>query len=144
MKITSMGFKKLHKKAQIPTYGTSESSCLDVCAIEDYHIRPGDVKFMRTGLAFEIPHGYEIQVRPRSSAVKNQLLILNTPGTVDQDYRGELFVGVKNLSDKDYVVNTGDRIAQLALKEVVRVLLHEVDELTETKRGDGGFGHTGR
>ena len=139
-----MGFKKLHKNAKLPTYGTRESACMDLYAIEDYYIRPGMVVLIRTGLAFEIPNGYEIQIRPRSSAIKNQLLILNTPGTVDADYRGEVMVGVKNISAVDYAVKKGNRIAQMALKEVPLVLLHEVKELSDTERGGSGFGHTGK
>ena len=140
---TSMGFKKLHKNAQMPTYGTTGSACMDLYVVEDYYIKSGYVVLMRTGLAFEVPYGYEIQIRPRSSAVKNQLLILNTPGTVDSDYRGEVRIGVKNISNTGVSVKTGDRVAQMALKEVPLVLLHEVEELSETERGAGGFGHTG-
>jgi len=143
-KVVSLGFKKLHKDAKMPTYGTKESACMDIYVIEDYYIRPGDVKLMRTGLAFETPYGYEIQIRPRSSAVKNQLLILNTPGTLDSDYRGELFIGVKNISLKDVNVKKGHRVAQIALKEIPLVLLHEVEELSRTERDTGGFGHTGK
>ena len=139
-----MGFKKLHKDAKIPTYGTVQSACMDLYVVEDYYLRPGDVKVMRTGLAFEIPNGYEMQIRPRSSAVKNQLLILNTPGTVDADYRGEILVGVKNINTTDYAIKKGDRVAQMALREVPLVLLHEVKELSDTERGGGGFGHTGK
>jgi len=144
-KVIGLAFKKLNKDAKIPTYGTRESACMDLYAIEDYYLRPGDVKLMRTGLAFEIPNGYEIQIRPRSSAIKNQLLILNTPGTIDADYRGEIMVGVKNIDTKDYAVKKGDRIAQMVPKEVPLALLHEVKEFsTDTERGAGGFGHTGK
>lgn len=144
-KIIDLKFKKLSEKAQTPTYGTDGAACMDVYAIEDYTLSPRIVTLVRTGLAFEVPEGYEMQIRPRSGlAVKHQLIVLNSPGTLDSDYRGELMVGMKNISNKHYVILEGDRIAQIVLKEVPLVVLHEVDELSDTDRAEGGFGHTGK
>jgi len=137
-------FKKVHKDAQLPIYGSEGAACMDLFVVEDYLLHPGDVKLLGTGLAFEIPSGWELQIRPRGSAIKNQLIILNSPGTVDEDYRGEVFVGVKNIGSKDFVIMKGDRIAQMVLKEVIKIELCEVNELSKTKRGGGKLGSTGR
>jgi dUTP pyrophosphatase len=142
--VVVMGFKKLSEEARIPTYGSNGAACMDLYVIEDYLLHPGEVRLLRTGLAFDIPHGYEIQIRPRGSVIKSQLIILNSPGTVDEDYRGEVFVGVKNISDKDVAIKKDDRIAQMIIKEVIKMELYEVDELSETSRGSGCLGSTGR
>jgi len=136
--------KKLHKDAQIPTYGTVGSTCVDLYVIEDYYLRPGSVRLLHTGFAMEIPEGYEALIRPRSSAIKNQILIINTPGTVDYDYRGEILVGVKNISDKAFVIKKGDRVAQMTVKKFDRIEFEEVEELSNTERGSGKLGSTGR
>jgi dUTP pyrophosphatase len=139
-----MGFKKLSEEARTPTYGSVGAACMDLYTIEDYVLHPGNVRLLRTGIALDIPSGYEVQIRPRGSAIKTRVIILNSPGTVDEDYRGEIFVGVKNLSDIDVVIKKGDRVAQMILKEVIKMDLFEVDELSETLRGDGCLGSTGR
>jgi dUTP pyrophosphatase len=139
-----LGFKKMHKDAQIPTYGTEGAACMDLYVVEDYFLEPGDVGLLNTGLAFEVPVGYEMQIRPRGSAIKTQLIILNSPGTVDADYRGSVFVGVKNISEYCFAIKKGDRVAQMTLKEVIKIELEEVDELSETSRGDGCLGSTGK
>lgn len=97
-----------------------------------------------TGLYFELPKGYEIQVRPRSGlAIKNGISVLNTPGTIDESFRGEVCVILVNFSNEPFEIHTGERIAQLVIQKVEKVQLEEVDELSETERGDGGFGHSG-
>jgi dUTP pyrophosphatase len=117
---------------------------MDVCAIEMARINAGATRLMSTGLAFEVPKGFELQVRPRSGlAAKFGLTVLNSPGTIDSDYRGELKVLLINLGDSDMIITAGDRIAQLVLAPVVTAKLVEVNELSETVRGAGGFGSTG-
>jgi dUTP pyrophosphatase len=97
-----------------------------------------------TGLAVAIPHGYEIQVRPRSGlAIHHGITIINSPGTIDSDYRGEIMIGLINLGDKEYTFKRGDRVAQLVVAKVVRAGVECVERLNATQRGDGGFGHTG-
>jgi dUTP pyrophosphatase len=107
-------------------------------------INPGEVKLIGTGFAVALPPGYELQVRPRSGlAVKHSISIINSPGTIDADYRGEVKIGLINLGDRPYTVNRGDRIAQLVLAPVFRATILVVDDLDKTDRQDGGFGHTG-
>ena len=107
-------------------------------------INPGEVKLIGTGFAVALPPGYELQVRPRSGlAVKHSISIINSPGTIDADYRGEVKIGLINLGDRSYTVNRGDRIAQLVLAPVFRATITVVDDLDKTDRQDGGFGHTG-
>jgi dUTP pyrophosphatase len=139
-----LGFKRVHKDAKIPTYGSEGAACMDLYAVEDYYLKPGDVRLLNTGLAFEVPFGYELQIRPRGSAIKNQIIILNSPGTVDSDFRGSVFVGVKNIGTTDFSIKKGDRVAQMTLKEVINLEMYEVEELSETLRGDGCLGSTGR
>ena len=130
----------------LPKYETEGSSGLDLAANTDKQIRilPGKSEIIPTGLAVAIPKNFEIQIRPRSGlAAKNQISVLNTPGTIDADYRGELKVILINLSDKVFVVEKGLRIAQMVLCPVVKATLKEVTELENTKRGSGGFGSTG-
>lgn len=131
----------------MPAYMTEHASGMDVCAAlaEDLVLAPGAIALVPTGLAAAVPPGYEIQVRPRSGlAVKHGIGIPNSPGTVDADYRGEIKVGLVNLSQKEYTVKRGDRIAQLVVCPVVRAALTETDRLPGTDRGPGGFGHTGK
>lgn len=119
---------------------------LDLCAdvSEDLAIKPGEIKLVSTGLSVSIPHGYEAQIRPRSGlALKHGLTLLNTPGTIDSDYRGIISLIVINLSKETYVVKRGARMAQMVINEVIRAEIQEVEELEETKRSSGGFGHTG-
>ncbi len=130
----------------LPTYKTPLSSGMDiVAAVEDKVIlKPKSVKAIETGLQMAIPEGYEVQIRPRSGlALKNSITCLNTPGTIDADYRGEVKIILANLGDKDFVVERGMRIAQAVVCPVVQGELKVVDKLDETIRGEGGFGSTG-
>jgi dUTP pyrophosphatase len=136
--------KKLHKDAQIPTYGTVYAACVDLYAIEDYIFRPGDLKFVRSGLSVEIPSGYYIKMYNRSgNAAKRQLVIVSSK-VIDADYRGEIFAPLKNIGDVDQNIRKGNRFAQMMVKKVIRMEFEETDELSVTKRGAGGFGHTGK
>ena len=130
----------------LPKYATAGSSGMDLCAAVpcDVKLAPGETKLIPTGFRIEIPHGYEAQVRPRSGlAFKHNVGILNTPGTIDSDYRGELGVLLTNFGKNEFLVHRGDRIAQLVIMPVVQAEWDEADEVNETKRGSGGFGHTG-
>lgn len=136
--------KKLDPDVQLPKYETMNSSGMDVRANEWQLIGPGGWCAIATGLSVAIPHGYEIQVRPRSGlALKKGISVLNTPGTVDADYRGEIKVILFNFSTEEFVVNKGDRIAQLVVTPVAHADLVVVEELPESHRGEGGFGSTG-
>ena len=129
-----------------PYYETKGSAGVDLRAFteEDILIRPMERKIIHTGLYMEIPEGYEGSVRPRSGlALKKGITVLNTPGVVDEDYRGEICVILINLSTEDFIVKNGDRIAQMLFKQVEHAIFAEVKELGETERGEGGFGHTG-
>ena len=144
--MTEILIKRLSKDVALPKYETEGSSGLDLTANTDKQIKilPGRSEVIPTGLAVAIPKNFEIQIRPRSGlAAKNQISVLNTPGTIDADYRGELKVILINLSDKVFVVEKGLRIAQMVLCPVVKVTLKEVTELENTERGSGGFGSTG-
>jgi dUTP pyrophosphatase len=130
----------------LPEYATEGSSGLDLrAAVEnDFVIEKGKVALVATNLRVEIPFGYEIQVRPRSGlAAKNGIGVLNSPGTIDSDYRGEIKIILFNFGNEDFVVKRGDRIAQMVLAKVYRMNIEETRELNESSRGDGGFGHTG-
>ena len=144
--MTEILIKRLSDKVVLPKYETEGSSGLDLAAHinENIEIKPGSSAIIPTGIAVSIPKNFEIQIRPRSGlAAKNQISVLNTPGTIDADYRGELKVILINLSDKVFVVEKGLRIAQMVLCPVVKVTLKEVTELENTERGSGGFGSTG-
>ncbi len=130
----------------LPEYATEGSSGLDLrAAVEtEMKIEKGKVGLVPTNLKVEIPIGYEIQIRPRSGlAAKNGIGVLNSPGTIDSDYRGEIKVILFNFGDEDFIIKRGDRIAQMVISKVYRANLIVTDELNESKRGDGGFGHTG-
>jgi dUTP pyrophosphatase len=128
----------------MPAYATSGAAGMDICAAESLTLRAGKRHAVATGFAFAIPDGYEMQVRPRSGlALKHGITCLNTPGTIDRDYRGEVKVILANLGDEDFVINTGDRIAQIVLAPVTQGVMVEVDALDDTERGTGGFGSTG-
>lgn len=128
----------------LPAYATSGAAGMDVVSAEDAVIAPGARHAVATGLAMAIPHGFEIQVRPRSGlALKHGITVPNTPGTIDSDYRGELKVILINHGTQDFAIVRGDRVAQLVLAPVVQGGWMEVDELDETARGEGGFGSTG-
>ena len=144
--MTEILIKRLSKDVALPKYETEGSSGLDLAANIDKQIKilPGKSEIISTGLAVVIPKNFEIQIRPRSGlAAKSQISVLNTPGTIDADYRGELKVILINLSDKIFVVEKGLRIAQMVLCPVVKATLKEVTELENTERGSGGFGSTG-
>ena len=128
----------------LPAYATGGAAGMDVLAAEDVTLAPGERWPVATGIAVAIPHGYEIQVRPRSGlALKHGIGVPNAPGTIDSDYRGELKVILINHGQTPFEVRRGDRIAQLVLAPVVRASWLKVDELDETARGVGGFGSTG-
>ncbi len=132
------------KDIPLPSYATPGSSGLDLYAAEDVEIPPGEFKLVGTGIAVEIPPGFEGEVRPRSGlAAKYGVTLLNTPGTIDSDYRGEVKVVLINHGREIFHVRKGMRIAQLVIKKVERVEVCEVEELGETGRGEGGFGSTG-
>ena len=144
--MTEILIKRLSKYISLPKYETDGSSGMDLSANIEYEIEilPGKSAIIPTGLAVSIPKDFEIQIRPRSGlAAKNQISVLNTPGTIDADYRGELKVILINLSDKIFKIEKGLRVAQMVLCPVIKAVLKEVDELEETKRGSGGFGSTG-
>jgi dUTP pyrophosphatase len=128
----------------LPVYASAGAAGMDVCAAEAVTLKPGKRAAVPTGFAFAIPHGYEIQVRPRSGlALKHGITCLNTPGTIDCDYRGEVKVILANLGDEDVGFERGDRIAQLVVAAAPQAAIAEVDSLDDTARGAGGFGSTG-
>ena len=144
--MTEILIKRLSKDVSLPKYETEGSSGLDLAANidEQIEILPGKSAIIPTGLAVAIPKNYEIQIRPRSGlAAKSQISVLNTPGTIDADYRGELKVILINLGNKVFAVEKGLRIAQMVLSPVIKATFKEVTELESTKRGSGGFGSTG-
>jgi dUTP pyrophosphatase len=132
---------------KLPKYMTEGASGMDVCA---YMEKPVMLKslgrdLIPTGIKMEIPYGYEVQIRPRSGlAIKHGITLLNTPGTIDSDYRGEIKIIVVNLSGEDYEIQSGERIAQMVLQKVYQMKFTEVENLEETSRSGGGFGHTGK
>ena len=144
--MTEILIKRFSKNITLPKYETNGSSGMDLAAnIEnEIDLAPGKTAIIPTGLAVSIPKNFEIQIRPRSGlAAKNQITVLNTPGTIDSDYRGELKVILVNLGKENFKIEKGIRIAQMVLCPVVKATLKEVDILEETKRGEGGFGSTG-
>jgi len=139
--------KKFDKNIKLPTYKTSGSSGMDLVAYikNKITIDPGKTVMIPTGIAVAIPKNYEVQIRPRSGlAAKNSITVLNTPGTIDSDYRGEIKIILINLSKKSFVVKSGDRIAQMILCPVAKGKLKEVKNLPKTVRGKEGFGSTGK
>ncbi len=142
----TVSVKRLHPHAIIPRYMTAGAAGLDLCAALDQalHLAPGERRLVPTGIALAIPAGFEGQVRPRSGlALRQGLTMLNSPGTIDSDYRGEIGLIVVNHGEQEAVINPGDRVGQLVITPVVRAELVEVEELDATRRGSGGFGHTG-
>jgi dUTP pyrophosphatase len=140
-------FKRLTPTAKIPAYQTAHAAGMDLVADVSgtVFVSPGQRRAIPTGLTIEIPPGYEGQVRPRSGrAINEGLTMINSPGTIDADYRGEVKVLIVNLGDRTIEIHPGDRIAQLIIAPVVRAEIVEVEELAESTRGTGGFGHTGR
>ncbi len=135
-----------HSGLPAPSRATEGSAGYDVYAAcdESVVIKPGDVKIVRSGFKLAVPRGHEVQVRPRSGlALNNRIGVLNSPGTIDSDYRGEVGVILYNFGSEKFVVRRGDRIAQFVICKLPDACLVELDQLDATKRGDGGFGHTG-
>ncbi len=131
----------------LPEYATEGSSGLDLrAAVETELVIPaGKVMLISTNLKVEIPYGYELQVRPRSGlAAKNGIGVLNSPGTIDSDYRGEIKVILFNFGNEDFIIKRGDRIAQMVLSKVYKAKLNHTKDLNDSQRGEGGFGHTGK
>ncbi len=144
--MTKILIKRLSKEVLLPKYETSGSSGMDVSAFiqASIDIDPGNTAIIPTGIALSIPEGFEVQIRPRSGlAAKEKITVLNTPGTIDSDYRGEIKVILINLSHKKFKVERGLRIAQMVVCPIIKAQLKEVENLNYTKRGDGGFGSTG-
>jgi len=130
----------------LPRYMTPSAAGMDVCAAltEELFLVPGAISLVPTGFALAIPKGFEVQMRPRSGlAVRHGVSLVNAPGTIDADYRGEVQVALINLGKEPYVIRRGDRIAQMVIHRVYQARLQEVRELEETSRNTGGFGHTG-
>ena len=131
----------------LPVYATRGSAGLDIAAAvkEEIIIPKGKIGFVPTNFSVEIPEGYEIQVRPRSGlAVKHGITVLNSPGTIDSDYRGEVKIILINLGEEDYKISRGERIAQLVVSKVYQAKFLEADNLNDSHRGEGGFGHSGK
>jgi len=146
MQTPRIEFKKIHPDAQIPQYMTALAAGLDIQARpnQTVELQPGARCLVPTGLAVAIPQGFEVQVRPRSGlAIKHGIALVNSPGTIDADYRGEIGIILINHGQKVFSIKPGDRIAQLVVAPVCQAQLVEVEQLSETERGDGGFGHTG-
>ncbi|MBL7059335.1 dUTP diphosphatase [Candidatus Pacearchaeota archaeon] len=136
--------KKISEDAIIPKYVHEGDSGFDFYSIEDHKLAPGKRILVKTGLQMSIPLGYELQIRPKSGlALKNGITILNTPGTIDAGYRGEIGIILINLSEEEYSIEKGKKIAQGVVCRVENPEIEEVDELSETSRGEGGFGSTG-
>ncbi|MFP6153344.1 dUTP diphosphatase [Helicobacter pylori] len=136
--------QKIHPNALIPKYQTDGSSGFDLHAVEEVTIKPHSVGLVKIGICLSLEVGYELQVRTRSGlALNHQVMVLNSPGTVDNDYRGEIKVILANLSDKDFKVQVGDRIAQGVVQKTYKAEFIECERLDETSRGSGGFGSTG-
>jgi dUTP pyrophosphatase len=130
----------------LPRYMTPQSAGMDICAAleNELELEPGKITLIPTAFAVAVPKGFEAQIRPRSGlAVKHGIGIINSPGTIDSDYRGEVKIAVINLGEKSYTFHRGDRIAQMIIKRVYQAEIKLVEELDETKRNTGGFGHTG-
>ena len=139
--------KRISKKALLPHYETKGSSGMDLRAniSKNIYLKSKEIKLIPTGIALAIPKNFEIQIRPRSGlAAKNGISIVNTPGTIDSDYRGEIKVILINQSKKKFRIKNGDRIAQMVISPTIKAKIQEVSSLTKTDRGSGGFGSTGR
>ncbi len=130
----------------LPAYQTSQSAGLDLCAFLEEHIelKPMERKLISTGLYMALPEGYEAMIRPRSGmAFKHGITVINSPGTIDADYRGEIKIALINLSKENFTVKSGDRVAQMVVNKYEQVSFKVTDSLNETERGAGGYGHTG-
>jgi dUTP pyrophosphatase len=139
--------KKLNSLAKLPSYKTDGASGMDLmaCIEKPINLEPGKSCLIPTGLSVAFSEKYEIQIRPRSGlAAKNNISVLNTPGTIDSDYRGELKIILFNHSNENFIINNNDRVAQMVLTPIVKMELEEINELPNSNRGDGGFGSTGK
>ena len=137
-------FKRLRPEAELPAYARPGDAGMDLRSVEETVVPRGGRALVKTGLAMQLPSGYEAQVRPRSGlALKHGVTVLNTPGTIDSGYRGEVGVILANFGDSDFSVAKGDRIAQLVIAPVTQAEVEETDVIDETDRGAGGFGSTG-
>ncbi len=139
--------KKSNPTIELPSYKTNGASGMDLMAWIDNPIilKPGRSCLVPTGISVAFPQEYEIQVRPRSGlAAKNNISVLNTPGTIDSDYRGEIKIILFNHGNEDFIINNKDRIAQMVLTPIIKMQLEETNELPDTNRGEGGFGSTGK
>ena len=144
--MTKILIKRLSKEISLPKYETAGSSGMDLAAniVDNISIDPGKTAIIPTGLALSVPKGFEVQIRPRSGlAAKKKISVLNTPGTIDSDYRGEIKVILINQGQETFKVEKGLRIAQMVVCPVVQAQIKEVEDLSETERGKGGFGSTG-
>ena len=139
--------KKLNPDVELPVYKTKGASGMDLMAFieEPIKIAPNSSYLVPTGLSMAFSGDYEVQIRPRSGlAAKNSITVLNTPGTIDSDYRGEIKIILFNHGNENFIINNGDRVAQMVLTPVVKMKFEEVDNLPDTLRGEGGFGSTGK
>ena len=140
-----LSFKRIHPDAVLPSYAHEGDAGMDVRSVQALTIQPGRRALVKTGLVAEIPSGYEIQVRPRSGlAFKHGVTVLNSPGTVDSGYRGEIGVILSNFGDEPFPVSVGDRIAQLVVSPVTQAEISETSDVSSSERGEGGFGSTGK
>ena len=140
----TLAFRRIHPDAVLPAYAHPSDAGMDVRSVEDVEIAPGSHSLVHTGLVMNLPPGYEAQVRPRSGlALKFGVTVLNTPGTIDSGYRGEVGVILANFGDAPFAVTKGDRIAQVVVAPVTQAEIVETDEVGVTDRGAGGFGSTG-
>ena len=139
--------KKLYSKVQLPKYKTDGSSGMDLMAFIEspINIKPQESALIPTGISIAIPEDTEVQIRPRSGlAAKSSMSVLNTPGTIDSDYRGEIKIILFNHGKKEFIINNNDRIAQMILMPIIKAEFEEVEDLPKTLRGSGGFGSTGK
>ena len=139
--------KKLNPSVQLPSYKTNGASGMDLMAFigKPINLKPGNSCLVPTGLSVAFPREYEIQIRPRSGlAARNNISVLNTPGTIDSDYRGEIKIILFNHSNDNFIINNNDRVAQMVLTPIIKMELEETKKLPESVRGEGGFGSTGK
>lgn len=142
--MTTVKFRKINPSAILPSYAHPGDAGMDLCSVEELVIPSGGRAMVRTGLSMMLPSGYEAQVRPRSGlALKRGVTVLNSPGTIDEGYRGEICVILANFGEEPFAIGTGDRIAQMVIAPCTRAEILEVDALDDTERGVGGFGSTG-
>ena len=141
--MTNVKLKRLHRDAKIPTYGTKYAAGADLYAIEDVNLHPGELKFLHTGWMMEVQPSYYIEAYNRGSMSAKRELVIVSSRVIDADYRGEVFVPIKNIGTSLQLIKKGDRIAQMMVKDVLEINFEEVNELNKTDRDDGGFGSTG-